>query len=120
MEISELISIIGGSLGVLAMIFGAFNYFRKPQETSAENDIRFDEKIKGDNKMFDEKFRALTEKFDTRFQDMKDGVVKVMQNDLQEVKSELRSHVSNQTVYEREMAKELGGLNAKLDILIKK
>jgi hypothetical protein len=100
---------IGGGLGIISMIFAAMNSLKKPQEVSEINDA-----------VFDEKFKGITDKFDTRFQDMKDGVVKIMQNDIQEVKSDLRGHIQSQSIYERETACKLGGIDAKLDILIKK
>lgn len=94
---------------LIGIVFAVYLYFRKPQEDSIIND-----------KVFNEKFKALSEKFDTRFQDMKEGVVKVLQNDLQEVKKGLTDHVTNQGIYEREMAGNIGKMDAKLDFLIKK
>jgi len=105
----ENISIVLQIATLIGIIFAVYLYFRKPQEESIIND-----------KVFDQKFCGLSEKFDTRFQDMKDGVVKVLQNDLQEVKNGLRDHVSNQGIYERELAGKIGGIDAKLDSLIKK
>jgi signal transduction protein with GAF and PtsI domain len=105
----EILNYILGILAIAGTAFGVYNYIRKPQEKGEINDAVTDEKIK-----------AIVDNFNTRFQDMKDNIVKVMQNDLQEVKSELRSHVSNQSISEREYACKLGEISAKLDMIIKK
>jgi hypothetical protein len=96
-------------LTLLGIAWAIYASLKKPQEESITND-----------KVFEEKFTALSARFDTRFQDMKDGVVKVMQNDLQEVKQGLKDHVTNQGIYERDMAEKYGRFDAKLDVLINK
>jgi hypothetical protein len=103
------LSVIIQVVTLLGVAWAIYNSLKKPQEESITND-----------KVFDQKFLSLTEKFDTRFQDMKDGVVKVMQNDLQEVKQGLKDHVTNQGIYERDMAEKYGRFDAKLDVLINK
>jgi len=108
-SITTWISVAIQLLTLFGFIFGVYLYFRKPQEKSEMNDA-----------IFAEQFRHLSETFTTKFQDMKEGVVKVMQNDMQELKADVREHVKNQIINEREVASKLAALDTKLEILIKK
>jgi archaellum biogenesis protein FlaJ (TadC family) len=92
------------AIAIGSTAFAIFLFFRRPQEKGETNDAVFVVEI-----------RSLAERFDTRFADMKDGVVKVMQNDLQEVKSDIREHVRNQIVNEREVSAKLASISVLLD-----
>jgi hypothetical protein len=83
---------------LIGVLFAIYKYFRKPQEKSEINDA-----------IFDVKFLAL--------QDM---IKKIELNDLHELKGIMNTHMTNQTIYEREVSNKLGGMEAKIDLLINK
>jgi hypothetical protein len=104
MTLQEKISIAIQIITLVGIAFSVYLFIRKPQERSEITDA-----------VFAEQFKNLASNFDTRFQDMKDGVVKIMQNDLQEVKSDVREHARNQIIYERENTAALSKLTTILE-----
>jgi hypothetical protein len=100
----ENISILIQICTLVGIVFGVYLYFRRPQEKGEITDALFAEKI-----------NFITERFETKFQDMKDGVVKIMQNDMQELKSDVREHVKNQIINEREVASNFSKMFTLID-----
>lgn len=95
------------AIGICTLLtFGVtlYNSVRKPQQKGEITDA-----------VFAEKFTHLAEKFESKFQDMKDGVVKIMQNDMQELKSDVREHVKNQIINEREISSNFSKMFTLID-----
>ena len=101
---AENISIVLQIATFIGIVFAVYLYFKKPQITSELNDA-----------IFTEQFKNLTDKFDDRFQDMKEGVIKLMQNDLHELKSDVREHIKNQIINERSVASDFTKIFTLLD-----
>jgi len=85
-------------LTLLGIAWAIYNSLKRPQEKSEVNDAVFDNK----------------------FLSLENMVKKIELNDLHELRGIMNTHITNQAVYEREMAEKLGGILARLDILIKK
>lgn len=85
-------------LTLLGIAWAIYNSLKRPQEKSEINDAIFDAK----------------------FLSLENMVKKIELNDLHEIRGMMNTHITNQSVYEREMAEKLGGILARLDILIKK
>ena len=85
-------------LTLLGIVWAIYNSLKKPQEKSELNDAVFDNK----------------------FLSLENMVKKIELNDLHEIRGMMNTHITNQAVYERETAGKLGGIEAKLDILISK
>jgi len=92
------LSIIIQVITLLGIAWAIYNSLKKPQEKSEVNDAVFD----------------------TKFRSLEDMVKKIELNDLHELKGMFNTHITNQNSYERDMCGRLGGIEAKIDLLIKK
>lgn len=98
MESQEILQLIIGVLAIGGSVFGVFNFFRKPQEKAEIKDAVFDEK----------------------FNYLKEIVVNLRDNHIHTVDSKLDKHIEKQDIFEREVCGKLGGIEAKIDMIIKK
>jgi hypothetical protein len=96
MQITSEIIYLG--IAIVSAIFAVFLFFRRPQEQGEIND-----------KVSDEKYIAL-----------KDIVINLRDNHIHTLDLKLDKHISDQTTNELNVAKQLGSIEAKLDMLIKK
>ena len=81
---------------LIGVIFAVYLYFRKPQETSAENDIRADEK-----------YNAL-----------RDIVLNMRDNHLHTLESKIDTHIKESQDVAIIGAEKMGRIEAKQDILL--
>ena len=86
------------TIAVGSAVFAVFLFFRRPQEKGEVNDAIFDE----------------------RFSALKDLVVNLRDNHLHTIESKLDNHMTSQAQNELAVATKLGGIEAKLDMLINK
>jgi len=105
----ETLTYIIGILAVAGTIFGIYNVIRKPQEKGEVNDAVTEEKIKNIEKETESKFASL-----------KELVINLRDNHIHTIESKLDLHIENQVKNEMVIAEKLGGIDAKLDMLIKK
>jgi len=103
--------IINYALGIAALVsIGAnlYSSIKKPQEQSEIND-----------KIFDERMLNMKEAFRVETSGLKELVTNLRDNHLHTIEEKMNKHIENQTINEREVAGKLGGIDAKLEILIK-
>ena len=85
-------------LTLLGIAWAIYASLKRPQEKSELNDAIFDSK----------------------FLSLENMVKKIELNDLHELRGMMNTHITSQAVHDREIAGKLGGIEARLDILIKK
>lgn len=98
MDLQEKIAIITQIITLVGILFAVYLYFKKPQIKGEENDLVFNEKLKGLEKTMNE----------------------IKLNDLHELKGMFNTHITNQNVCEREVSDKLARVETKLDMLLKK
>jgi hypothetical protein len=86
------------TIAVGSAVFAVFLFFRRPQEKGEINDAIGDE----------------------RYTSLKDLVLNLRDNHLHTIETKLDNHISAQAVNELMVATKLGGIEAKLDMLINK
>jgi hypothetical protein len=85
-------------LTLLGIAWAIYNSLKRPQERSELNDAVFNNK----------------------FLSLENMVKKIELNDLHELRGMMNTHITNQAIQDREIAEKIGGILAKLDILINK
>jgi hypothetical protein len=92
------ISIVIQIATLLGIVFGVYAYFRKPQEKGELTDAVFAQRFT---------------QFDRDLANLRD-------NHIHTISEKLDKHIDSQSTNDREVAGKLGGLDAKIDILLKR
>lgn len=109
MSAQEILQLIIAILAIGGSVFGVFNFFRKPQIKSEVNDAVFNEMVKG-----------LKKETDIKYDSIKELVINLRDNHMHTIDLKLDKHIENDDSFQRDVCGKLGGIQATLDILIKK